>query len=195
MKLPRSLPTGAWIAVGLITAALVVPGTSLATATITQIVGSSGGSPVAGVDKANQLLTGPSAPSNYFTFRQGFDTDGNSICTDLGSVPAGKAAIITDFRTITYLAGSANDGNVFLYTGPTCSGTIIAEANSSLGITNQQITPGFAVPAGTHLSYFQISGSANFSIDSYIDGYSVPSAAVTQIQPTVTRHALNLQKP
>ena len=161
---------------------------------MTQIVGGNGAAPVAGVSKANQLFTGPSAPASYFTFRQGFDTNASNICVDLGSVPAGKAAIITDFRTITYLAASASDGDVFLYTGSNCSGTIIAEANSSLGVTNQQITPGFAVPSGTHLWYFQASSSNNFSIDSYIDGYSVPSGAVSVIQPTITKHTLKLLK-
>lgn len=187
MKMPRSLPTGAWIAVGLVTAALLVPGASFAAATMTQIVGGNGAAPVAGVDKANQLFTGPAAPASYFTMPLGTSVNNSSVCVDLGAIPAGKAAIITDFRTTVYQGSSGSD--LLLYPTSNCSNAPLAEANGVLGTTNQQITPGYGVPAGTHLSTFVASGTS-FIVDGYIDGYSVPSAAVSQIQPTLGTHTV-----
>jgi hypothetical protein len=187
MKIPRSLPTGAWIAVGLVTAALLVPGASFAAATMTQIVGTSGAAPVAGVSKANQLFTGPAAPASYFTINAGISVNNSNVCSDLGTVPAGKAAIITDVRTTVYQGSSGSD--VLIYPSSNCSNAPFAEISGVLGTTDQQITPGFAVPAGTHLSWF-VASNTSFIVDAHIDGYSVPTGAVTQIQPSLGTHTL-----
>jgi hypothetical protein len=187
MKVPRSLPTGAWIAVGLVTAALVVPGASFAAATMTEIVGSNGAAPVVGVSKANQLFTGSAAPASYFTIEGATSVNTSNTCVDLGSVPAGKAAIITGFRTAVYQGSSNSD--VLLYPSANCSGAVFAEISGAPGTTDQQIAPGFAVPAGTHLSWF-VASNTSFVVDGHIDGYSVPTAAVTQITPSLGKHAV-----
>ncbi len=187
MKMPRSLPTGAWIAVGLVTAALLVPGASFAAATMTQIVGGNGAAPVAGVSKANQLFTGPAAPASYFTIQGATSVNTSNVCVDLGAVPAGKAAIITGFRTTVY-AGSSNS-DVLLYANATCSTAVFAEVSGVAGTTAQQIAPGFAVPAGTHLSWF-VASNTSFIVDGHIDGYSVPAGAVKQITPSLGKHTV-----
>jgi hypothetical protein len=187
MKMPRSLPTGAWIAVGLVIAALIVPAASFATATMTKIVGSNGAAPVAGVNKANQLFTASAAPASYFTIQGATSVNTSNTCVDLGSVPAGKAAIITGFRTSVYEGSSNSD--VLLYPSANCSGAVFAEISGVAGNTDQQIAPGFAVPAGTHLSWFVASGTS-FVVDGHIDGYSVPTAAVTQITTSLGMHTI-----
>lgn len=187
MKLPRSLPTGAWIAVGLVTAALLVPGASFAAATMTQIVGGNGAAPVAGVNKANQLFTAPATPASYFTIEGATSVNNSNVCVDLGSVPAGKAAIITGFRTTVYQGSSNSD--VLLYPNATCSSAVFAEISGVAGTTDQQIAPGFAVPAGTHLSWF-VASNTSFIVDGHIDGYSVPAGAVKQITRSLGKHTV-----
>lgn len=187
MKVPRSLPTGAWIAVGLVAAALLVPGASFAAATMTQIVGGNGAAPVAGVSKANQLFTGPAAPASYFTIQGGTSVNGSVVCVDLGAVPAGKAAIITGFRTTVYEGSSNSD--VLLYPNANCSDAPFAEVSGVDGTSDQQLAPGFAVPDGTHLSWF-VASPTSFVVDGHIDGYSVPKGAVKQVTPAMGKHTV-----
>jgi hypothetical protein len=89
----RSIPTGAWIAGGLVAAAMVVPGVSYAAATLTQIVGTNG-TTTANVSKAHQLLTAEATPSAFFTGQTSVSGTSSTVCQSFASPPAGHGAVL-----------------------------------------------------------------------------------------------------
>ena len=173
----RSLPTGAWIAGGLIAAALIIPGVSYAVASQMQIVGTNG-TTVADVSKAHQLLTAPVAPSSLFTTEGGFGVL-TSGCEPIGSVPSGKAAVIHQITLDISSGSSLDSGYIFASSG--CSAnSLVGEFNFG-GPATQVLTfgDGFTVPTGGGISVSVVHGSTVADeVDAYVSGDSVPTAAV-----------------
>ena len=139
----RSIPTGAWLAAGLVTAALVVPGVSAAAAALTQIVGTNG-TTVADVSKAHQLLTAPATPASLFSLTGNISTTATTACTSLGAIPAGKAAILRDLR-FTVFTGSFTDDAVNLFANSSCSGAAIGRLGLTAGNGEMTFDPGIAI--------------------------------------------------
>ena len=187
----RSIPTGAWLAAGLVTAALVVPGVSAAAAALTQIVGTNG-TTVADVSKAHQLLTAPATPASLFSLTGNISTTASTACTSLGAIPAGKAAILRDLR-FTVFTGSFTDDAVNLFANSSCSGAAIGRLGLTAGNGEMTFDPGIAIPAGGSASYVVINNSGTRDGVSYaVDGYSVPSGSVPSATPAIGRRHLGL---
>lgn len=172
----RSLPTGAWIAGGLVTAALIIPGATYAAATMTEIVGTN--NKPAKVSKANQLYVAPTDAANYVTAISSFASPVPTGCyavSPLGS--ATQSAVFTDIRGAVEAGNPAKD-DVELFTGDSCNGVAIADFNGQTGSFDQSASPGIALPKGTDLSIQLDNGSGTFSAKFFIDGYTMPGSAV-----------------
>jgi len=174
----RSIPTGAWIAGGLIVAAMLAPGIAYATATVTQIVGTNG-TTVAQVSKERQLFVAPSDPSNSVTFEAGYAGTASSSCTSLATPPSGKAMVITDLR-YTVDAGSAASGDTAWISANTgCGAPAVAEILLTPGNGEMQFPAGLAIHATSGLSFHVVDSSGQQdSVDLYVDGYTVPATAL-----------------
>lgn len=174
----RSIPTGAWIAGGLVAAAMLAPGVAYATATLTQIVGTNG-TTVAQVSKARQVYVAPTDPANAVTFEAGYSGTADSGCLTLGTVPTGKAVVITDLR-YTVNAGGANAGDtLYLSANTGCGAPSVAQILLTQGNGEYQFPAGLAVHASTGLSFVvkDLSGATD-NVVIYADGYTVPATAL-----------------
>jgi hypothetical protein len=171
----RSLPTGAWIAGGLVTAALLVPGVTYAAATMTEIVGANN-KPVK-VSKESQLYVAPADAANDVMLTDGVVGSVPTGCYDINTLSSsGSAAVLTGFRA-SVAAGSAATDEVDLYVGANCEGAFVADFTGQTGGFAQTISPGVPVPAGTHLSVKVTNPSGTLSAKFFTDGYTVPNTA------------------
>jgi hypothetical protein len=166
------LSTGAWIAFGLIAAAMLIPGISYAAATVTQIAGKNG-TTVAQVTAANQLLTAEVAPAGFWSTTTTSDLDANGTCRSLTTTPASNGVIVREIRGSVF-AGTSQDTITF-YAGSGCIGPVIGLFAGG-GDTNfaVPIDPGVSIPANTTISYLVIDQSAKFQSWFWLDGYKVP---------------------
>jgi hypothetical protein len=139
-----SLPGGAWIAAGLVVAALVVPGVTYAAGTLTEIVGLNG-TTAANVSAAHQLLTATATPANAVVF-SGNASLQSSSCFAMRMPVTGKAIVLRDIRT-SVQSGDTPD-ILFVSVDPTTCGTPFASVALG-GVANDEITfdPGIPVPA------------------------------------------------
>lgn len=175
----RSLPTGAWIAGGLIVAALVVPGaTYAAAATLTQIVGTNGKS-VAQVDKAHQLLTASAAPSGLFTsgLLATSNAAGTSSCFVAATTPGANGLVLRQI-TYTVLQGGGSTDTIEFFSDSSCISPV-AEIGLTPGNGQVPLDPGVAVTGGGNLyvRVVNVSG-AQTKIQCFFHGYSVPAGSV-----------------
>ncbi len=174
----RSIPTGAWIAGGLIAAAMLVPGVAYAAATLTQIVGTNG-TTVANVSPAHQLLTAPANPASGVSYSGGYsDSVATSACKSIATLPTGKALVATDVRW-SVNAGSAQD--ILYVSGDSgCGAGYLAQVALTPGNGEFQLPAGLGVSAtngGLSFHVVNTSGATDtFSVN--VDGYTVPSNAV-----------------
>ena len=173
----RSIPTGAWIAGGLVAAAMVVPGAAYATATLTQIVGTNG-TTVAQVSKAKQLYTTPSDPNTAVSFQNSYAGNTTSSCLTLATPPTGKALVITDIRYNV----SAGDSSDLLYVTNTSgcgAGGAVIEAVLTAGNGEYTFPAGLPVHATSALSFHVANSSGSQdNVAVYADGYTVPSTVL-----------------
>lgn len=181
----RSLPGGAWIAAGLVIAALVVPGVTYATASLTEITGTNGTTP-ANVTPAHQLFTATTAPGNAVVLT-GSASLQSSTCFSFRMPATGKAIVLRDLRTSIQSGGGADI--VFVSVDPTTCGTPFAQVElQTLG--NDEITfdPGIPVPAGDRV-WIQLGHSSDVEDTFWMDadGYTVPNAAVAQAPDVAVR--------
>jgi hypothetical protein len=173
----RSIPTGAWIAGGLVAAAMLVPGVAYAAATMTQIVGTNG-TTVAQVSTAHQLLVAPAGPSSEFSFNSGYSGATDSMCMALGSMPAGKALIVTDVR-YTVNAGSAGD-TLFVSNNSGCGAGTVAEIALTPGNGEYELPAGMGISAAGGGLSFHVKNTSGTTDSVFVtaDGYTVPSTVV-----------------
>ena len=176
MRRPH-LSTGAWIAGGLVAAAMLAPGIAYATATITQIAGKNG-TTVAQVTPANQLQVSEIAPGSFFSKFVSSDNAGTSDCETLTTTPATKGLIVREIRATTF-QGDSKDYVIF-FAGASCFGSRIGEVNGGDADSNIELplNPGFSVPADTPVSYLVHDFSGNLQVDLQVDGYYVPKGNV-----------------
>jgi hypothetical protein len=174
----RSIPTGAWIAAGLVAAAMLAPGVAYATATLTQIVGTNG-TTVAQVSKARQVYVAPADPANAVTFEAGYSGTTDSGCLTLGSPPSGKALVITDLRYTVLSGGAAAGDMLFLSANTGCGAPEAAQILLTQGNGEYQFPGGLPVHATAGLSFNvkDLSGGTD-NVVIYADGYTVPATAL-----------------
>jgi hypothetical protein len=173
----RSIPTGAWIAGGLVAAAMLAPGIAYATATMTQIVGTNG-TTVAQVSKAKQLYVAPSDPNTVVSFSSGYDGSTTSSCLTLATPPTGKALVITDIRYSVSKGSPADHLYLTNTVGCGAGGTVI-DAVLPAGNGEYTFPAGLPVHATSALS-FHVANSSGTEDDVtvYADGYTVPSTVL-----------------
>lgn len=179
----RSVPTGAWIAGGLVAAALVIPGASYAAATLTEIVGSNG-TTAANVSKGHQLLTAEAMPSNFFTETASVADSESTACQDIGGPPLGHGAVLRDVRYTVY-DGDGSLDTAMLFIG-SCAAVPFAQIGLDRGNGELTLNPGISVPSGASI-YLQLQNysEATDDVSVDVDGYTVPASdvsAVSQIQ-------------
>ena len=171
-----SLPGGAWIAAGLVVAAIIAPGVSYAAGTLTEIVGLNG-TTAANVTAAHQLLTATATPASAVVLSGSASLE-SSACVAMRMPVTGKAIVLRDIRT-SVQSGTSPD-ILFISVDPTTCGTPFA--NFALGgVVNDEIRfdPGIPVPAGDKV-WIQLANSSgteeSFFMDA--DGYVVPNGDV-----------------
>jgi hypothetical protein len=174
----RSLPTGAWIAGGLIVAALVVPGATYAAATLTQIVGSNGKT-VAQVTKVHQLLTASAAPTSLFTsgLLASSNAAGTSPCLIAATTPGTDGLVL---RQITYTVqqGGGSTDTLEFFSDSSCISPV-AEIGFTPGNGVVPLEPGVTVPGAGHLYARLVNQTGALDkIQCFFDGYRVPAGAV-----------------
>jgi hypothetical protein len=171
------LSTGAWIAGGLVAAAMLVPGIAYATSTVTQIVGKNG-TTVAQVTPASQLQVTEVAPGSFFSKFASSDNAGSFDCDTLTTAPANQGVIVREIRATTF-QGDSKDYVIFI-AGADCVGSRIGEVNGGDADSNidLSIDPGFSIPAGTPITYIVHDFSGNLQADLQVDGYLVPKGNV-----------------
>jgi hypothetical protein len=171
MKRPH-LPLGAWIAGGLIAAALVVPGISYAAGAVTQIAGKNG-TTVANVTAAGQLQTTEAGPAGFFTQVAETLDESTGTCRTFYTTPATRGLVIRDIRSLVVHADSG-DG-ITLWAGSDCDGAPFAIiGGDSKGNVTTPITPGFSIPADTTISFSVADASQQLEMIFWVDGYYVP---------------------
>ena len=185
----RSLPTGAWIAGGLIAAALIVPGVTYAAATLTQIVGTNG-KIVAQVTKDHQLLTAAAAPANLFAsgLFAASGGVGTSACF-VAATPPGTNGLVLSQMTYTVQQGGDPTDTIEFFTDSSCISPV-AEVGFTPGNGVLPLDPGVAVPSGGHL-YTKVVNKSNLpdKIQCFFHGYTVPAgvvAATSHVERVVT---------
>jgi hypothetical protein len=99
------MSTGAWIATGLVAAAIIAPTVVYAAATSTVAIGTPTNTNTVGITATHQLLTAMVSPSSVV--RTGIATSALS-CTRTYLPPAGKAIVVTE---VTYRVGTGTEGN------------------------------------------------------------------------------------
>ena len=174
----RSLPTGAWIAGGLIVAALVVPGATYAAATLTQIVGTNGKT-VAQVTKDHQLLTAPAPPSSLFTsgLLASSSVAGTSPCV-VAATTAGADGLVLSQITYTVQRGGGSTDTLEFFSDSSCISPE-AEISFSPGNGVVPLDPGVTIPGSGHLYARLVNQSgAQDTIQCFFHGYSVPAGVV-----------------
>jgi hypothetical protein len=185
----RSLPTGAWIAGGLIAAALVVPAAAYATATLTQIVGSNGKT-VANVSKAHQLLTAPAAPTTLFTsgLLATSNAAGTSACLTAATTPGANGLVLRQIRYTVQQGGGSTD-TIEFFSDSSCISPV-AEIGFEPGNGVAPLDPGVTIAGGGHLYARMVNQTgAQDRVQCFFDGYSVPAGAVgapAHVQRVVT---------
>jgi hypothetical protein len=167
----RRLPAVAWVAIGVLGAAIIAPASAYAASNWVGIV-SANGHRVA-VTPAGQLEETQTNPGNFVSLY----LNSGGECENVYTVPKNRALIIESvtFNTLD-LYGSAGDG-IFsgLYARPDCAGDYFLDENpAGTGETSMPLTPGVTLKSGTALS-FENNGN---DTEVYVFGYLVPSSEV-----------------
>jgi hypothetical protein len=168
----RRFPAAAWVAVGLLAAALIAPASAVAASSLVGIVGGNGAR--AEVTAADQLQTAETSPANFVALYASSDV--NKACDLFYKVPKGKGLII---QTVTFNAITVTspgfDTYAALYPSSSCSTNYFLDSNpSGTGEVSVPLTPGMALTSGTPIALLE----EDVYIEVYITGYLVPASDV-----------------
>jgi hypothetical protein len=135
------------------------------------------------VDNARRVLVSD--------FLQGFDEDprffvrdlfgpGSSTCSNIYTVPAGKALIIQSMTAYLHNPSPGDDTEIILYGSASCSGLIAAAVSDRAHETVfQTFGSGIAIPAGRTVSALGVDNGGSATIYGYLVPASwVPPTAV-----------------
>ena len=167
-----ALPTGAWIAVGLVLGLALSPVAAQATGALTGIVGSNGSE--AGVTLSNHLLTAESAPTSSHGYH--FFAD-STLCQKIATTPATAGYILKQIVVDTYSDPTPGSSDAIeIWTGTGCSGFPLASIHAgSVGLSTFTFNPGEALAPGSSLYGY---ASGNIAAQVWLQGYGVPAASV-----------------
>jgi len=168
----RTVPAAAWIAVGLLGAAVIAPATAVAASNLVGIVGSNGAR--AAVTSAGALETGAANPSSFVAIY-----GAQSACGLIYTVPKGHGLIVQSV-TFNTLSATTTGGGFYtgLYVGKSATictgeGYFLDNNPGGTGEISVPLTPGYALKSGT-----EIWENSTVNAEVYITGYLVPASAV-----------------
>jgi hypothetical protein len=167
----RRLSAAAWVAIGVLGAAIIAPASAYAASNWVGIVGSNG-SRVA-VTPAGQLQETQTSPGNFVALFSPAD----GTCEHIYKVPNGKALIIESVTFNTFdLTEPAGDGTfAALYADADCAAPYFLDDDpAGTGENSVPLTPGVALKSGTPISVL----NSGLDAEVYVFGYLVPSSEV-----------------
>jgi hypothetical protein len=155
--------------------AAIVAGASassaLAAATQVNIADPNATTRMAHVEPGNRLAVQEVPPASFYHQA----TPGiNTICQQIAAPPSGKALVIRQVRV-----HSQPGVSVYFYASPVClPGTMVGEATLPAGASDyiETFDPGISVRSGG--GFAALITATGMSADAFVDGYTVPSAAV-----------------
>ncbi len=167
----RALPTGAWIAIGMVASAILVPASAVATTSLVGLVGANGIR--AGVTNASQLKTAETSPASFLVFSRNGLVPGPGNCMALTANVGTRGYIIKQVAFNVFSDESPGQGDFLaLYSDHTCTTFIAVQTPATVNTTVFPIDPGFAIQAGGGLwaeAFGQIQGGVT------VYGYTVPA--------------------
>ena len=168
----RALPAGAWIAIGLMASAILVPASAIATTSLVGLVGANGVR--AGVTNASQLRTAETSPGSFLVFNRNGLVPGPGNCMALTTNVGTRGYVIKQVVFNVFVDPSPKQGEfIALYTDNTCSQDFIAiETPATIGTFVYPIDPGYGIQAGGGL-WAEAFGSVQGGVTTY--GYTVPA--------------------
>jgi hypothetical protein len=170
----RSLSAGAWIAIGLVAAAILVPASAVATTSLVGLVGANGIR--AGVTNASQLKTTEASPGAFMVFRRNGLVPGPGNCLPLTANVGTRGYVIKQVVFNVFVDPNAGQGEfIALFTDDNCENLIAIDTPPTVGTFVYPIEPGFGVQAGGGL-WAQAFGHVQGGVTTY--GYSVPASDV-----------------
>jgi len=176
----RTLPTGAWIAVGLVMASILAPAAAVAATSLVGIVGPN--NVRAAVTNAGQLKTTETGPSSMQVYAR------NGVvgpCAPLTTSVGDRGYVIKEVVFNVYADPSPGTGNyVAVYTDAQCQTQPIAmDTPATIGAWTYPLDPGFGIQSGGGL-YAQAFGDVESDVAVY--GYTVVPADVPSTTPITT---------
>jgi xanthosine utilization system XapX-like protein len=179
----RSLPLGAWIAIGLIASAILVPASAVATTSLVGLVGANGVR--AAVTNAAQLKTTEASPATYLVFNRNGLVPGPGNCMALTQNVGTRGYVIKQVVFNVFLNETPGQGEfVALFADNACTKLIAIETPPTVGTFVYPIDPGYAVQSGGGL-WAQAFGHVQGGVTTY--GYTVPASDVPFATPNSSR--------
>ncbi len=172
------LKVGGLLVAGFVLCALLIPTGALSAAPSLVGITDNSGTRIASVDKAHQLLAAESDPANAVVIRA---TVNGTNCGLIYTVPAGKALVLQSVTLAASFTGTGTGtGELVVYSGPSCSGSIWALAyfSQSAGTSqtiNENLSSEAVIPAGTQVDMFELPSLT--SSNALLYGYLVPASA------------------
>jgi hypothetical protein len=171
-RFARKMPAAAWVAVGLLGAAIIAPAAAVAGTNLVTIIGAH--NVHAGVTPDGQLQTTETAPGSAV------DLFGGQIpnkCLKVYTVPHGKALIIENVTFNTLSVTTTGPGNFTgIYPTSSCSRYFLDNNPGVTGEVSVPTTPGIALKQGSTI-YLHSSPTVDSEI--YVYGYLVPASEVS----------------
>jgi hypothetical protein len=179
----RSLPLGAWIAIGLMASAILVPASAVATTSLVGLVGANGVR--AGVTNASQLRTTEASPGSFLVFNRNSLVSGPGNCWPLTPDVGTRGYVIKQVVFNVFADPTPGQGNfIALYTDDSCTTFIAIQTPPTIGAFVYPIDPGYGIQAGGGL-WGEAFGGVQGGVTTY--GYSVPASDVPFVTVNRTR--------
>jgi hypothetical protein len=171
-RLARKLPAAAWVAVGLLGAAIIAPATAIAGTNLVSIIGAHGVH--AAVTPDGQLQTTETAPGSVVDL---FGGQVSGKCLKVYTVPHGKALIIENVTFNNLIVTATGPGNFTgIYPTSSCSRYFLDNNPSTPGEVSVPTSPGIALKQGSTI-YEESSSTVDSEV--YLFGYLVPASEVS----------------
>jgi hypothetical protein len=170
-RFARKMPAAAWVAVGLLGAAIIAPAAAVAGTNLVTIIGAH--NVHAGVTPDGQLQTTETGPGAFVNI---YGTAENS-CFKAYTVPHGKALIIENVTFNTLSVTTTGPGNFTgIYPTSSCSRYFLDNNPGVTGEVSVPTSPGIALKQGSTI-YEESSSSVDSEV--YLFGYLVPASEVS----------------
>jgi hypothetical protein len=171
----HALPTGAWIAIGLMASAILVPASAIATTSLVGLVGANGVR--VGVTNASQLKTAETTPGSFLVFNRNGLISGLDNCLPLTTNVGTRGYVIKQVVFNVFDNPSPGQGDyIALYADSSCTSVIAIQTPAPVVSTSVfPIDPGYAIQAGGGL-WGEVFGQLQGGVTAY--GYTVPASDV-----------------